>query len=99
MFEILFDVKLPEKDYNAVNQPTNQPRQAGHCLISKDELKSDILRLISSHGRVSVGQPARTYLQQFRIDTECSLEDLPGSIHDRDEWHERVKEIRASDTG
>ena len=29
------------------------------------------------------------------VDTECSLEDLPGAMDDRDEWRERVKEIRA----
>ena len=31
------------------------------------------------------------------VDTGCSL-DLPEAMDDRDEWQERVKEIRASGT-
>ena len=51
----------------------------------------------------SVGQPARTYIQQLCTDTGCSLENLPEAMNDRDKWcaresereRERVKEIRA----
>ena len=30
------------------------------------------------------------------MDAECSLKDLPEVMDDRDEWQERVREIRAS---
>ena len=37
-----------------------------------------------------------TYLQQLRWDSECSMEDLPGSMDNRDEWRDRAREIHAS---
>ena len=40
-----------------------------------DELISNVLLWNPSCGRVSVGQPIRTYLQQLCTDTGCSLED------------------------
>ena len=49
----------------------------------------------ASHGRVKAGRPARTYVQQLCADTGCSLEDLPGTMDDREGWRERVREIRA----
>ena len=66
-------------------------RHAGHCWRSKDELISDILLWTLSHGRAKAGRPTKTYIQQLCADTGCSLEDLPGSIDDRDRW---IKEIR-----
>ena len=48
------------------------------------------------HGRAKVGRPARTYIQQLYADTGCSLEDLSGTMDDRDGWRERAREIRAS---
>ena len=71
-------------------------RHAGHCWKSKDELISDVLSLSSSHGWASIGWPTRTYLQQLRSDTGCCREDLPEATDDRDEWSERVREIRVS---
>ena len=59
---------------------------AGHCWRCKDELISDILLWTPSHGRASVGQPSRIYLQQPCTDTGCSMEDRPGTMDDRDEW-------------
>ena len=56
---------------------------------------SDGLLRISLHGRPSVQRPARTYLQQPRGDTGCSLEDLPGAMDDIDGWREKVREICA----
>ena len=47
---------------------------------------SDVLLWTPSHGRASIGRPARTYLQQLCMDTGCSLEDLLEAIDDRDEW-------------
>ena len=63
---------------------------------SKDELISHILQWTPSHRRARVGLPTRTYLQQFCIDTQYNLEELPEVMDDRDEWWERVREIRAS---
>ena len=40
-------------------------------------------------------RPARTYLQQLCEDTGCSPEDLPKAMNDREEWRERVRDIRA----
>ena len=58
---------------------TIQRRQvwhARHCWRSKDKLISDVLLWTPWHGCASVGQPIRTYLQQFCIDTGCSLKNL-----------------------
>ena len=66
----------------------------GHCWRSKDELMNDILLWTTLHRRASVGQPARTYLQQLYIDTGCSLEDQLEAMDDEDRWWER--EIRKS---
>ena len=52
----------------------------------------------SSHGRAKVGRPARTYIQQLCEDTGCSPEDLPEAMNDREEWRERVRDIRAGGT-
>ena len=40
-------------------------RHVRHCWRSKDKLVSDILLWTPTHGCASVGQPARTYLQQL----------------------------------
>ena len=69
-----------------------------HYWSSKDELISDVLPWTPSHGQVSVGRPARTYLQQLCTGTWCSVEDLPEAMDDRDEWRERVREICVSGT-
>ena len=70
-------------------------RLAGHCWRSKDELISDILLWTPSYGRGKAGRPARTHIQQLCADTECSLEDLPRAMDDRDVWREKVREICA----
>ena len=56
---------------------TRRARHAGHCWRIKSELISDVLLWTPSHGRVSVGWPARTYIQRLCTDTGCSMEDLP----------------------
>ena len=73
-------------------------RHVGHCWRSKDELISDILLWTFSHGRAKAGRQARTYILQVSADTGYSLEDLPGTMNDRDGWRERVSEIRAGST-
>ena len=71
-------------------------RYAGHCWRSRDELIRDVLLWIPTHGRAKAGRPARTYIQQLCEDTGCSPEDLPRAMNDREEWRERVRDIRAT---
>ena len=73
-------------------------RHAEHCWRSKDELISDVLRLNPTHGRAKAGGPARTYIQQLCEDTGCCPEDLPRAMNDRENWRERVRDIRATST-
>ena len=71
-------------------------RHAEHCWRSRDELISDVLLWIPTHGRAKAGWPARTYIQQLCEDTGCSPEDLPEAMNDREKRRERVKDIRAT---
>ena len=71
-------------------------RNAGHCWRSRDELISDVLSWTLTHGRAKAGRPARTYIQQLCEDTGCCPEDLPRAMNDREEWRERVRDIRAT---
>ena len=73
-------------------------RHAGHCWRSRDELIRDVLLWIPTHGRAEAGRPARTYIQQLCEDTGCCPEDLPRAMNDREEWRERVRDIRAAST-
>ena len=71
-------------------------RHAGHCWRSRDELIRDVLLWTPTHGRAKAGQPAQTYIQQLCEDTGCCPEDLPRAMNDREEWWERVRDIRAT---
>ena len=71
-------------------------RYGGHCWRSRDDIISNVLRWTPSHGLAKAGWPARTYIQQLCVDTGCSSEDLPEAINDREEWRERVLNIRAA---
>ena len=71
-------------------------RHAGHCWRSRDELIRDVLLWTPTHGRAKAGRPARTYIQQLCEDTGCCPEDLPRAMNDREEWRERVRNIRAT---
>ena len=73
-------------------------RHAAHCWRSRDELISDVLLWTPTHGQEKAGRPARTYVQQLCEDTECSPEDLPDAMNDREKWQERVRDIRATST-
>ena len=73
-------------------------RHAGHCWRSRDELIRDVLLWIPTHGRAKARRPARTYIQQLCEDTGCCPEDLPRAMNDREEWRERVRDIRAAST-
>ena len=71
-------------------------RHAGHCWRSRDELIRDVLLWIPTHGRTKAGWPARMYIQQLCEDTGCCPEDLPRAMNYREEWRERVRDIRAT---
>ena len=71
-------------------------RHAGHCWRSRDELIRDVLLWTPTHGRAKAGRPARIYIQQLCEDTGCSPEDLPRAMNDREEWRERVRDIRTT---
>ena len=73
-------------------------RHAGHCWRSRDELIRDVLLWTPTHGRAKSGRPAQTYIQQLCEDTGCCPEDLPRAMNDREEWRERVRDIRATST-
>ena len=53
-------------------------------------------RCTPTHGRAKAGWPAQTYIQQLCEDTGCCPEDLPRAMNDREEWRERVRDIRAT---
>ena len=55
----------------------------------------DVLLWTPTHGHAKAGRPARTYIQQLCEDTGCP-EDLPRAMNDREEWRERVRDIRAT---
>ena len=73
-------------------------RHAGHYWRSRDELISDVLRWTSLYGRAKAGRPAQIYIQQLCEDTGCSPEHLPEAMNDREEWRERIRDIRAGGT-
>ena len=69
---------------------------AGHCWRSREKLISYVLLWTPTYGWAKAGRPARTYIQQLCEDTRCSPKYLPESINDRENWWERVRDIRAS---
>ena len=69
-------------------------QQCPACL--RDELIRDVLLWTPWHGRAKAGRPARTYIQQLCEDTGCCPEDLPRAMNNREEWRERVRDIRAT---
>ena len=69
-------------------------RHTEHCWRSREELISDVILWTPSHGRTKAGRPVRTYIQQLCADTECSPEDLPEAMDDREGWQKRAREIR-----
>ena len=69
-------------------------RHAGHCWRSKDELISDVFL----YGGEKAGRPARTYIQQLCEDTECSPEDIPEAMNDREKSRKSVRDIHAGGT-
>ena len=76
----------------------SRTRYAGHCWRIKDKLISDVLLWTPSYGRTKAEQPARTYIQQLYEDRGCNPEDLPEAMNDREEWRQKVRDIRAGST-
>ena len=86
----------PPAPYHEKLFQVRRTRHAGHCWRSRDELIRDVLLWTPTHGRAKAGRPARTYIQQLCEDTGCCPEDLPRAMNDREEWRERVRDIRAT---
>ena len=55
---------------------------------------TDVLLWPPAHGRAKVGRPARNYIQ-LCADTECSPEDQPKAMDDREVCRETVRNIHA----
>ena len=79
-----------------ISSEVKRTRHAEHCWRSRDELIRDVLLWTPTHGRAKAGRPARTYIQQLCEDTGCCPEDLPRAMNDREEWREKVRDIRAT---
>ena len=75
---------------------TLTPSYFTKCPDSMNQNQRDVLLWIPTHGRAKAGRPARTYIQQLCEDTGCYPEDLPRAMNDREEWRERVRDIRAA---
>ena len=86
----------PHRYYSSKVVRSSEKSNAGHCWRSRDDLIRDVLLWIPTHGRAKAGRPARTYIQQLCEDTGCCPEDLPRAMNDREEWRERVRDIRAT---
>ena len=70
-------------------------RHARLCWRSKNKLIRDVLLWTPTYGQAKTGRPARTYIQQL---CEDNPEDLPKAMNDREEWREKVRDIRAGGT-
>ena len=80
------------------NIKVRRTRHAGHCWRSGNELISDVFLWTPSHGQAKAGRPARNYIQQLCEDTGCSPKDLPEAMNNKEEWRERVRDIRTGGT-
>ena len=70
-------------------------RHAGHCWRSRDELIRDVLLWIPiMAAQKQDDQHEHTF--SSCEDTGCCPEDLPRAMNDREEWRERVRDIRAA---
>ena len=77
-------------------EPKPNPNWSYYCFFFV--CKEAILLWTPTYGQTKAGRPARTYIQQLCEDTGCSPEDLLEAMNDREEWRERVRDIRASGT-
>ena len=81
---------LPSWKLSKLDEPDMQDT-AGEAVTSS---LSDVLLWTPSHDRAKAGRSARTYIQQLCKDTGCSPDDLPEATNDREEWREKVSDIR-----
>ena len=73
-------------------------RHAGHCWRSRDELISDVL-LWTSHIWPGKSRTTSSNIHPAVMwGYGCNPEDLPRVMNDREEWRERVRDIRACGT-
>ena len=72
------------------NDQVRRTRHAGHCRRNRDEL----LWTLHMNEQRS-GRPVRAYVRQLCADSECSPEDLPEAMDDRERWREMVRDIHA----
>ena len=80
------------------NYTIRRTGHVGHCWRSKDEFISDVLLWTPAYGQAKAKRTARTYIQQLCKDTWCSPENLPEAMNDREEWRDKVSDIRAGGT-
>ena len=73
-------------------------RQAGDCMRSKDEIISDVLQWTPLVDEQVLDDQLEPIYNSSVWTQDENLEDLPNAMDDRDEWCERVWEIRASRT-
>ena len=105
MVRAIFDKswrQLPTKQQLYNNLPpipktikVKRTRHIRYCWRSKNDLISDALMRISSHGRAKAGRPTRSYMQWRCADTGCIPEDLSEAMDDAGGWWKMVRDIRA----
>ena len=64
-------------------------------IFKMEKLINDVLLWTPLHRRAKARRPACAYLQHLWANTECSSEDLPEAINDREGWRERVRDMHA----
>ena len=82
--------------YNATAAAAAAAASTTATLIAVTPPRTWDTRGVFRNGRAKAGRPARTYIQQLCEDTGCCPEDLPRAMNDREEWRERVRDIRAT---
>ena len=70
---------------------TIQVRWVRHVCEVKTNI-GNILLWTPTHGHVSVGRPANTYIHQLYTNAGCCLKDFPRVMIDEDGWQEIVVE-------
>ena len=70
-------------------------RLAGHCVRHTEEIASDIVLWVPSHGRTRVGRPAVNYIDLLQKDTGLnSTSEIRNAMMDRKTWREYVSLVR-----
>ena len=78
-----------KKNTNYIRE--HQLRLAGLCWRSKHELTSDSLLWQPLHGKRSRGRPPKTYIVQLMKYIECTLDEIPTAMNERDGWKQRKR--------